>query len=49
MMKKRYFTDNISPESIEKMILCFEPQFKSYAAGETILAYSDQLEKLESS
>lgn len=45
-MKKRYFTDNISPESIEKMILCFEPQFKSYRAGETILAYSDQLEKV---
>lgn len=45
-MKKRYFTDNISPESIEKMILCFEPHFKSYRAGETILAYSDQLEKV---
>ena len=45
-MKKRYFTDNISSESIQKMIVCFEPQFKSYQAGETILAYSDQLEKV---
>ena len=45
-MKKRYFTDDISRESMDKMILCFDPQFRSYSAGDTILAYSDQLEKV---
>lgn len=43
-MKKRYFTDDISGEALEKMILCFRPQYKSYDPGETILAYSDGLD-----
>lgn len=42
-MKKRYFTDNISRDALEKMILCFEPNHRLYQPGETILAYSDGL------
>ncbi|WP_425755954.1 Crp/Fnr family transcriptional regulator [Ihubacter sp. rT4E-8] len=45
-MKKRYFTDQISKDSLEKMILCFQPQYKTYQPGETILAYSDGLEQI---
>lgn len=45
-MKKRYFNYNISTESIENMIRCFDPTFKNYSAGETILAYSDTVEKV---
>lgn len=45
-MKKRYFTDNISQESLEKMILCFNPKYRAYHAGETILAYSDGLDQV---
>lgn len=45
-MKKRDFNYNISSESIEKMIHCFDPTFKHYSAGETILAYSDTMEKI---
>lgn len=40
-MKKIHFMDNISRESIEKMIPCFKPVFKDYQQGETILSYSD--------
>lgn len=43
-MKKRYFTDNISRDALEKMILCFEPSHRLYQPGETILAYSDGLD-----
>ena len=46
MSKKRYFDSNISKESISKMITCFAPQFKNFQAGETILAYSDEGEKV---
>ena len=46
MPKKRYFDYNISKESISKMITCFTPQFKEFQAGETILAYSDEGEKI---
>ncbi len=44
-MKKDILQITYPRNPSKKMILCFEPQFKSYAAGETILAYSDQLEK----
>ena len=43
-MKKRYFTDNISREALEKMIFCFNLKQKAYLPGETILAYSDGLD-----
>lgn len=45
-MKKRYFTDDISQESLEKMILCFNPKYRTYHTGETILAYSDGLDQV---
>lgn len=45
-MKKCFIDDKISKESIEKMILCFKPQFKTYSAGETIMFFSDKIEKI---
>lgn len=41
-MKKRYFTDDISTESLEKTLVCFDPEFRSYERGETVLTYSDE-------
>jgi len=40
-MRKVRFLDNISAESIDKMLPCFKPVFKNFQAGETILTYSD--------
>lgn len=45
-MKKVRFLDNISKESIGKMIPCFKPVFKNFQAGETILSYSDNPEQV---
>ncbi len=45
-MRKCFVNDGISKESIEKMIVCFKPQFKSFSAGETIMRYSDKIEKI---
>ncbi len=45
-MKKRYFADSISQDSLKKMTLCFNPQHRTYAPGETILAYSEELEHI---
>lgn len=42
-MRKTYFNDKISSESISKMIMCFQPQYKKYQRGETILTYSDKI------
>ena len=39
-MDKRQLLDNISDESIEKMIPCFNPVIKNYMAEETILSYT---------
>ena len=39
-MEKRQILYNISNESLEKMIPCFNPVIKSYMAGETILSYT---------
>ena len=39
-MDKRQFLYNISDESLEKMIPCFNPVIKNYMAGETILSYT---------
>lgn len=43
-MERRYFIDQISKESLEKMMVCFAPKFKTYEESETIMAYSDQME-----
>lgn len=45
-MKKVRFLDNISKESIEKMIPCFKPVFKNFQAGETMLSYSENPEQV---
>lgn len=45
-MKRCFINDGISNESIDKMIACFKPDFKSYTAGETIMIYSDKIEKV---
>lgn len=45
-MKKVNFMDNISQESIDKMIPCFKPVFKNFKQGETILSYSDNPEQV---
>ncbi|MGN0658005.1 MAG: Crp/Fnr family transcriptional regulator [Emergencia sp.] len=45
-MKKRIFTEGISAESLDQMIICFDPLFRSFSAGETILAYSDSPEHI---
>ena len=45
-MRKIRFLDNISKDSIDKMIPCFKPSFKNYKAGETILTYSDNPEQV---
>lgn len=45
-MRKVRFLDNISKDSIDKMIPCFKPSFKNYKAGETILSYSDNPEQV---
>ncbi len=45
-MRKVRFLDNISKDSIDKMIPCFKPSFKNYKAGETILTYSDNPEQV---
>lgn len=39
-MDKRQLLYNISDESLEKMIPCFNPVIKNYMAGETILSYT---------
>ncbi len=45
-MEKVRFLDNISAESIEKMLPCFKPVFKDFMAGETIISYSDNPEQV---
>ena len=45
-MRKVRFLDNISKDSIDKMIPCFKPSFKNFQAGETILSYSDNPEQV---
>ena len=45
-MRKVRFLDNISKDSIDKMIPCFKPSFKNYNTGETILSYSDNPEQV---
>ena len=45
-MEKVRFLDNISKESIDKMIPCFKPVFKNFKQGETILTYSDNPEQV---
>lgn len=45
-MKKYFISDGISEDSIEKMLRCFQPQFKAYRQGETIMRYSDQIKKI---
>lgn len=45
-MRKVRFLDNISKDSIDKMIPCFKPSFRNYKAGETILSYSDNPEQV---
>lgn len=45
-MKKIFIYDKISNESIEKMTLCFKPKFKTYSAGETIMFFSNKIEKI---
>ncbi|MEG0830241.1 MAG: Crp/Fnr family transcriptional regulator [Anaerovoracaceae bacterium] len=45
-MKEVFIDEGISRESIEKMKCCFKPQIKGYTAGEVIMQYSDQLEKV---
>lgn len=45
-MRKVRFLDNISKDSIDKMIPCFKPVFKNFQAGETILSYSDNPEQV---
>lgn len=51
-MNKRNVFDQISQESMEKILPCFKPYWKDYAAGETILTYDskapDSVEVLES-
>lgn len=42
-MKKTYFNDKISKDSISEMITCFQPKYRSYERGETILTYSDKM------
>lgn len=41
-MGKMTLLNNITPESIEEMLPCFQPVVKHYKAGETILSYSSQ-------
>ncbi|MEG1583566.1 MAG: Crp/Fnr family transcriptional regulator [Anaerovorax sp.] len=45
-MDKVFIDDGISKESIRQMIGCLQPQFKRFRAKETILCYSDKIEKL---
>lgn len=40
-MKRRELLDDISIESLERMIPCFRPIVKKYVKGETILTYDD--------
>lgn len=41
-MKKRRLLNDISAESLEKMIPCFKPLIRHYARGEEIMAYADK-------
>ena len=45
-MKKHFINDGISDDSIKRMLRCFQPQFRHYQQGETIMRYSDQIEKI---
>lgn len=45
-MSKYFISDGISKDSIENMICCFRPQRKTFVAGETIMQYSDKIEKI---
>jgi CRP-like cAMP-binding protein len=40
-MKKRGFLDDISLESLQQMVPCFQPNVKNYRKGDTILTYGD--------
>lgn len=45
-MKKYFISDGISGDSVEKMLRCFKPSFKTYLSGETIMRYSDKIEQI---
>lgn len=45
-MKKCFISDGISEDSIQQMLRCFHPQFKSYTQGEIIMRHSDQNQKI---
>ena len=38
-MKKKGFLDDISLESLQQMVPCFQPNIKNYRKGDTILTY----------
>ena len=45
-MHRYFISDGISEESLQKMLHCFRPQLKKFKAGESILCFSDQIEKI---
>ena len=45
-MKKHFISDGISGDSVKKMLRCFEPQFRRYKQGETVMRYSDKIDKI---
>lgn len=45
-MKRYSISDGITGDSIKKMLRCFRPQLKSFANGETVMRYSDRVEKI---
>ena len=47
-MKRKELLDDISIESLEKMIPCFRPIVKRYEKGDTILTYDDETSATDS-
>ncbi|MCQ4638554.1 Crp/Fnr family transcriptional regulator [Anaerovorax odorimutans] len=45
-MKRCFINDGMTGESIKNMLRCFHPQLKRLASGETIMRYSDKIEKI---
>ncbi|MCU7379814.1 Crp/Fnr family transcriptional regulator [Clostridiales Family XIII bacterium ASD5510] len=45
-MKRYFISDGIAEDSIKKMLRCFRPQLKRFQSGETIMRYSDRVEKV---
>lgn len=45
-MGKTLISKGISKESVREMLLCFQPVFKSFKSKETIVCYSDKIQKL---